>query len=64
MLIIEYFTIFIYLYYLIMKTVSNIFLNKSASIYSVSPDSSVLDALQIMMYKNISALLVIERLQD
>ncbi|MDP2412430.1 CBS domain-containing protein [Daejeonella sp.] len=43
-----------------MKTVRNIFQNKSTSIYSVSPDSSVLDALQVMMDKNISALLVME----
>jgi CBS domain-containing protein len=43
-----------------MKTVSNIFQNKSTTIYSVSPDTSVLDALQIMMDKNISALLVME----
>ena len=43
-----------------MKTVKNIFQNKSTSIYSVSPDSSVLDALQVMMDKNISALLVME----
>ena len=43
-----------------MKRVSNIFQNKSTTIYSVNPDSSVLDALQIMMDKNISALLVME----
>ena len=43
-----------------MKTVKNIFQNKSTSIYSVSPDTSVLDALQVMMDKNISALLVME----
>jgi len=43
-----------------MKTVSNIFQNKSTTIYSVNPDSSVLDALQIMMDKNISALMVME----
>ncbi|WP_276364535.1 CBS domain-containing protein [Daejeonella sp. H1SJ63] len=43
-----------------MKTVKNILQNKSASIYSVNPDTSVLDALQVMMDKNISALLVME----
>ena len=43
-----------------MKTVKNIFQNKSTAIYSVSPDTSVLDALQVMMDKNISALLVME----
>ncbi len=43
-----------------MKTVKNIVQNKSNAIYSVSPDTSVLDALQVMMDKNISALLVME----
>jgi CBS domain-containing protein len=43
-----------------MKTVKNIIQNKSKSIYSVTPQTSVLDALQVMMYKNISALLVME----
>jgi len=43
-----------------MKTVRNIFQNKSNSIYSVHPDASVLDALKVMMDKNISALLVME----
>lgn len=43
-----------------MKTVRNIFQNKSTSIYSVSQDTSVLDALQVMMDKNVSALLVME----
>jgi len=43
-----------------MKRVSNIFQTKSNSIYFVSPDASVLEALQIMMDKNISALLVME----
>ncbi len=43
-----------------MKTVKNIIQNKSNSIYSVSPDTSVLDALQLMMDKNISALLIME----
>jgi CBS domain-containing protein len=41
-----------------MKTVRNILQYKSQSIYSVDPDTSVLDALKIMMDKNISALLV------
>ena len=43
-----------------MKTVKNIIQNKSKSIYSVTPQTSVLDALQVMMDKNISALLVME----
>lgn len=43
-----------------MKTVRNILQYKSSSIYSVNPDTSVLDALKIMMDKNISALLVME----
>ncbi|SKB82897.1 CBS domain-containing protein [Daejeonella lutea] len=43
-----------------MKTVKHIVQNKSNSIYSVSPETSVLDALQVMMDKNISALLVME----
>ncbi|MES3016575.1 MAG: CBS domain-containing protein [Bacteroidota bacterium] len=43
-----------------MKTVKHIVQNKSNAIYSVAPDTSVLDALQVMMDKNISALLVME----
>lgn len=43
-----------------MKTVKNILQNKSTSLHSVSPDVSVLSALQVMMDKNISALLVME----
>lgn len=43
-----------------MKTVNNIIQNKPNSLFSVNPDTSVLDALQEMMDKNISALLVME----
>jgi CBS domain-containing protein len=43
-----------------MKTVNNIIQNNFKSIFSVSPETSVLDALQVMMDKNISALLVME----
>lgn len=43
-----------------MKCVKHIVKNKSNAIYSVNPDTSVLDALQVMMDKNISALLVME----
>ena len=43
-----------------MKTVKHILQNKSNAIYSVGPATSVLDALQVMMDKNISALLVME----
>ncbi len=43
-----------------MKTVKHILQNKSNAIHSVSPSTSVLDALQVMMDKNISALLVME----
>ncbi|MBK1439574.1 CBS domain-containing protein [Parapedobacter sp. ISTM3] len=43
-----------------MKTVKHILNNKPAAVYSVSQDVSVLEALKIMMEKNISALLVIE----
>jgi CBS domain-containing protein len=43
-----------------MKTVKNILNNKTNEIYSVSRSTSVLDALQVMMDKNISALLVME----
>jgi CBS domain-containing protein len=43
-----------------MKTVKHILQSKSPVIYSVIGNTSVLDALQIMMEKNISALLVIE----
>lgn len=43
-----------------MKCVKNILQNKSIAIYSVIPETSVLEALQVMMDKNISALLVME----
>jgi len=43
-----------------MKTIKNIIQTKSNSIYAVTPQTSVLDALQVMMDKNISALLVME----
>lgn len=43
-----------------MKTVKHILNNKPAVVYSVTEDVSVLEALKIMMEKNISALLVIE----
>ncbi len=46
-----------------MKTVNHILKNKSSHIYSVNPGSSVLDALKVMMDKNISALLVMENEQ-
>ena len=42
-----------------MKTIKNILQNKPADIYSVDPSSAVLHALEVMMDKNISALLVI-----
>lgn len=43
-----------------MKTVNNIIQNNFKSVFSVSPETSVLDALKVMMDKNISALLVID----
>lgn len=43
-----------------MKTVKHILHNKPAIVHAVSPAASVLDALKIMMEKNISALLVTE----
>lgn len=43
-----------------MKTVKEIFKNKAANVYATTGDHSVLDALQIMMEKNISALLILE----
>jgi len=43
-----------------MKTVKHILHNKSAVVHSVRPETSVLEALKIMMEKNISALLVTE----
>ncbi|PPL04461.1 CBS domain-containing protein [Parapedobacter indicus] len=43
-----------------MKTVKHILDNKSPVVYSVTQDVSVLEALKMMMEKNISALLVIE----
>lgn len=43
-----------------MKTVKQILQNKKNAIYSVNPDTSVFQALEVMMEKNISALLVME----
>ncbi|MFB2119726.1 CBS domain-containing protein [Parapedobacter sp. 2B3] len=43
-----------------MKTVKHILHNKPAGVHSVSPDASVLEALKLMMEKNISALLVVD----
>lgn len=43
-----------------MKTVKYILQRKSPAIYAVHPNTSVLDALQTMMEKNISALMVME----
>ncbi|MEH6305731.1 CBS domain-containing protein [Olivibacter sp. CPCC 100613] len=44
-----------------MKTVKYILENKIKTIVSVSPNDSVLEALRIMMEKNISALLVVDQ---
>ncbi len=43
-----------------MKTVKNILQSKSHDIYHVGPGSSVFEGLQLMMEKNISALLIVE----
>src|SRR5690606_35387828 len=43
-----------------MKTVKHILHNKPAVVHVVSPNVSVLEALSVMMEKNISALLVTE----
>lgn len=43
-----------------MKTVKHLLDTKQVRIISVSPDSSVLDALKVMTDKNISAVLVME----
>lgn len=43
-----------------MKTVKHILQGKSPVVHAVSQNTSVLDALQMMMEKNISALLIIE----
>ncbi|MDF3078312.1 MAG: hypothetical protein K0S09_2201 [Sphingobacteriaceae bacterium] len=43
-----------------MKTITYILQNKSNELFSVSPSTSVFEALQLMMDKNISALLVME----
>jgi CBS domain-containing protein len=46
-----------------MKTVQQLLSTKSAQIFSISENSSVLDALKLMMEKNISALLILENKQ-
>jgi CBS domain-containing protein len=43
-----------------MKKIRNILENKGHQVYSVSPETSVYDALHIMMEKNISSLLIME----
>ena len=43
-----------------MKTVKQLLNTKSAQIFSVTAETSVLDALSVMMDKNISALLILE----
>jgi CBS domain-containing protein len=43
-----------------MKSIHQILKSKSSGIYSVSRDTSVFDALTVMMDKNISALLIME----
>ena len=43
-----------------MKTVSHILSQKESNIFSVEGNTSVFEALQVMMEKNISALLIIE----
>ncbi|WP_367865377.1 CBS domain-containing protein [Pedobacter sp. WC2423] len=43
-----------------MKTVKQLLSTKSAQIFSVTAETSVLDALSVMMDKNISALLILE----
>lgn len=43
-----------------MKTVKQLLSTKSAQIFSVTAETSVLDALTVMMEKNISALLILE----
>lgn len=46
-----------------MKTVKQLLSTKSADIFSVPADTSVLNALRVMMEKNISALLILEERQ-
>ncbi len=43
-----------------MKTVKQLLSTKSVQLFSVAGDTSVLDALKVMMEKNISALLIID----
>jgi len=43
-----------------MKKIRNILENKGHHVYSVTPETSVYDALQVMMEKNISSLLIME----
>ncbi len=43
-----------------MKTVREILFNKGNAVWSVSPETTVFEALQLMAKKNIGALLVIE----
>ena len=46
-----------------MKTVKQLLSTKSVQLYSVTEQTSVLDALKVMMEKNISALLILDGLE-
>ncbi len=46
-----------------MKTVKQLLSTKSVQLYSVTEQTSVLDALKVMMEKNISALLIIDGIE-
>lgn len=43
-----------------MKSVSQVLANKPTEVFSVSPQTTVFEALEVMMNKNISALVVME----
>lgn len=43
-----------------MKKIRNILENKGHQVYAVTPETSVYDALQVMMERNISSLLIME----
>lgn len=46
-----------------MKTVKQLLSTKSVQLYSVTEQTSVLDALKVMMEKNISALLILDGIE-
>src|SRR3954467_15017603 len=42
-------------------TINEILMNKGSSVWTISPDATVFEAIQLMAEKNVGALLVVEK---